>query len=448
MSARKFLVMTFPPLSTLAFCSVLLASGIAAAAPAQPALPPVQADASDLTTIVAVVNGDVISRSDVENRCRLFAMSTGLPVTREVLDHLKPQVTRELIDEKLRLQEIQHRKIVVADSEIAAAIKTVEARNNLPPGTLQHRLAADGVAMRTLIDQMRVQIGWGRVLRQQLGNQATATEADIAEQERLIKAQSGQPEYRVGQIFVPIDDAAHEAEARSFAETVIQQLRNGAPFAVAAAQFSQSQTALEGGDLGWVQPIQLDPEVAKVVADMPPGAISNPIRVAGGFAIVTLRAKRQIGNDPATILRLRQAFLPFSAPLDPQNPTEQQRQQLEHAKQIAASVHSCDEMEAANKALGMVHPSDPGDVRLENVNPPQFRAMLTDLPAGKSSQPLVAKDGIALVIICSRETKNMATPVKADLASRLVDDRAELASRQLMRDLHRRAVIDLRTGGA
>ena len=109
---------------------------------------------------------------------------------------------------------------------------------------------------------------------------------------------------------------------------------------------------------------------------MPLGAISNPIRVPGGFAIVTLRAKRQIGNDPATMLSLRQAFLPFTSPLDPQNPTEQQRQTLEHAKQIAASVHSCDEMEAANKALGAVHPSDPGEVRLEGVNPPHFRALL------------------------------------------------------------------------
>ena len=64
--------------------------------------------------IVAVVNGDVISNADVDNRTRLFALSTGLPMTQDVLDRLKQQITRQLIDEKLRMQEVQRRNIVVA----------------------------------------------------------------------------------------------------------------------------------------------------------------------------------------------------------------------------------------------------------------------------------------------------------------------------------------------
>ena len=53
---------------------------------------------------------------------------------------------------------------------------------------------------------------------------------------------------------------AANADAQRFADTVITQLRSGAPFPVVAAQFSQSQTALQGGDLGWVRANQLDPE--------------------------------------------------------------------------------------------------------------------------------------------------------------------------------------------
>jgi peptidyl-prolyl cis-trans isomerase SurA len=217
---------------------------------------------------------------------------------------------------------------------------------------------------------------------------------------------------------------------------------------VVAAQFSQAQTALEGGDLGWVQPVQLDPEVARVVTQMPEGAIANPIRVPGGYVIATLRGKRLIGNDPATMLTVREAFLPFTAKLDPQNPTEQQKQTLERAKQLAGSVHSCDEMEAANKTAGNVHPADPGEVRLESVNPPAFRALLGALPEGKASQPLVSIDGITLVVICKRETKNLAVADKDEIVTQLVNERAELASRQLLRDLQRRASIDLRPGNS
>nr|MDA8248340.1 SurA N-terminal domain-containing protein [Rhodospirillales bacterium] len=166
--------------------------------------------------IVAIVNGDVISREDVGNRARLFALSTGLPISQEVLDRLTPQITRQLIDERLRLQEVQRRRILVADADIARAIEEVEARNNMPPGTLRKRLESDGVAYRTLVDQIRVQIGWTRVLRQQLGAQVQISDTDIAEQERLLKQQVGQTEFHIGEIFIPVENPNQAEEARRF----------------------------------------------------------------------------------------------------------------------------------------------------------------------------------------------------------------------------------------
>ncbi len=256
-----------------------------------PAPPPAQA-----MRIVAVVNGDVISNADVDNRTRLFALSTGLPMTQDVLDRLKQQITRQLVDEKLRMQEVQRRKIVVPDKAIADAIHEIESRNGLPSGALQQKLSAGGVAFRTLIDQLRTQLGWTQVLKEQLGDQAKVTDAEVADQQRLLAAQVGKPEYRVGEIFIPVEDPAALPDAQRFAETVISELRAGAPFPVVAAQFSQNQTALQGGALGWVQPNQLDSEVARLVAEMPVGAISNPVRVPGGFSIVTLQGKREIGR--------------------------------------------------------------------------------------------------------------------------------------------------------
>ena len=85
-----------------------------------------------------------------------------------------------------------------------------------------------------------------------------------------------------------------------------------------AAQFSQAQSALQGGDLGWVRAEELDQRVAEIVRQMPPGAIANPIRVPGGFQLVQLRQRRTIGRDDVAFINLRQAFLPFTSPLDPQ----------------------------------------------------------------------------------------------------------------------------------
>jgi peptidyl-prolyl cis-trans isomerase SurA len=152
------------------------------------------------------------------------------------------------------------------------------------------------------------------------------------------------------------------------------------------------------------------------------------------------------------MVSIRQVFFPFTSPLNSQAPTEQQRQALEHAKAIGASVHSCEAMEAAAKSNNSPRPADPGEVRLEGVNPPQFRQLLATLPTDRASQPLVASDGIAVVIVCSREQKNLAQLNKEEIGNRLLSERVELLSRQLQRDLRRRAMIDVRAqkvaGGA
>jgi peptidyl-prolyl cis-trans isomerase SurA len=434
--------------NALFLLAVLAAAGNADAQPRRPLVPPAArpdaAPPGDAMQIIAVVNGDVITNADVANRGKLFALSTGLPVTPEVLARLRPQVLKQLVDERLRLQEVQRRRIGVSDREIADAIGEIEQRNGMPKGALGASLRGQGVALRTLIDQVRVQLGWTRVLREELGTKAEVTDADVAEQMRIFKEQIGKPEYRVSEIFIPIDDPAKAADARHFADTVIAQLRAGAPFPVVAAQFSQSQTALQGGDLGWVAANQLDPAVANVAREMPPGAVSNPIEVPGGISIISLRAKREVGRDQATVMSIRQVFVPFVGALNPNAPTEQQKKAVEQAQGISRSVKSCKDMEEANQRVGNVRPSDPGEVRLETVSSVPLRNLLAGLKDGVPSKPVVANEGAAVLMVCSREQKNAATPTKEEVGGRLLQERVELASRQLQRDLRRRAMLDER----
>ena len=181
---------------------------------------------------------------------------------------------------------------------------------------------------------------------------------------------------------------------------------------------------------------------------MPVGAISNPVKVPGGFSIVTLQGKREIGQDIGTAVSLRQVFLPFTSPLNPQAPTEQQKQTLDKARGISASVHSCEQMEQVAKANNSPRPADPGEMRLETVNPPAFRQMLTSLPFDRASQPIVTNDGIAVIIVCSREQKNMAQQTKQQVQAQILNERVELLSRQLLANMRRHAAIDVRASGA
>ena len=365
-----------------------------------------------------------------------------------MLDRLKPQIVQQLIDERLRIHAARDRKVVVADRDIGTAIRDIEQRNNMPPGGLRLKLAAAGISQRTLVDQIRAQLAWNQVLKELLADKLMVTDAEIEEQQRLRAQRAGEQEYRLGEIFIPIDDPANTADAERFAETVIKELRAGAPFPLVAAQFSQNQSALEGGERGWIETNQMDPEVAALVASMPVGAISNPVKVAGGFSIVTLQGKRAMGRDLSTAISLRQVYLPFAAPLNPQAPTDQQRQVLEKARGISASVHDCAQMEQLAKTTNDPnHQIDPGELRLDSVNPPGFRQLLGTLPIGKASQPLVNADGVAVIMVCSREQKNMATLSRQDLQRQIVNDRIGLMSRQILRDMHRGANIEIRGRG-
>ena len=431
------------------FALAVAAGVVLSVMPAAHAQSPAAARAARLSGIdgagiAAVVNGDVISAGDVYARARLFALSTGLPVSQDVIDRLVPQVRRQLIDERLRLQELLRRGIVVGDRDIAAAITEIEASNGMSPGLMRRRLAAEGVDLRTMIDQIRVQLGWTRLLRDILGRNAEVSPAEITELENALRGQVGQTEFRVGEIFIPIGEARQAADAQRFADTIITQLRSGASFGVVAAQFSQSQTALQGGDLGWVQPNQLDPEVLRVIQIMPAGAVSNPIRVPGGFSIITLRGKRVIGTDHATMATIRQAFFPFATRLNPAAPTDAQRAVLEKARLAAAAARSCEDIERASTEAGGGRPADPGELRVDAIANAPLRELIGSIPIGRASQPLIADDGVAVIMVCSREAKNLGVPPPRELGQRILGERVELTGRQLMRELQRRAVIDLR----
>ena len=430
-------------LSTLAGTAMLTlpAPGLAQT----PRAPAAGATGQQVNRIVAVINGDIVTQADVDGRRRLFALNAGLNMTPEVLQRLTPQVTRLLVDERLRVQEVQRRRIPVPDTDIATAVAELERRNGLPAGGLVAQLRRAGVEPRVLYDQLRVQIGWARLVRQLLGPQAEPSEAAVAELIASQRARTGQAEFLVSEIFVPVDDPAEEPEVRSFVDEVVSQLRRGVPFPVAATQFSQAQTALQGGDLGWVGAEALDREVAEVVRQMPPGAIANPIRVPGGFQIIALRQKREVGRDMATMLTLRQAFFPFTAPLDPNNPTPQQIQTVERARALSGSARSCEAVEAAARAANSGRDPDPGEVRLEGVQPPPLRQLIASLQPGRASQPVIAPDGVAVIMVCTRESRNQAELTPDAARAQLLRDRAELLSRQVQRDLRRRAQIEMRS---
>ena len=96
-----------------------------------------------VNSIIAVVNGDVVTRSEIDSRRRLLALSSGLSA--DTGSQGNDQILRLLIDERLRIQELSRRRVAVTDQDIASSVANIESRNGLPPGGVRENLRRAGI---------------------------------------------------------------------------------------------------------------------------------------------------------------------------------------------------------------------------------------------------------------------------------------------------------------
>jgi peptidyl-prolyl cis-trans isomerase SurA len=267
--------------------------GLAALALLASTVPDRAAAQEDLFRPAAVVNDDIISVLDLAMRLQLAIIAAGVEDTQDLRRRLTPQVLNSLIDERLQLQEAKRLDIQVTDLQVAAALEQIAGQNNMTEGQFLTMLRNRGVIPTTLIDQIRAQIAWQGIIQRRVRPNVVIPPEEVEEVVSRLSARRGAIERRVAEIFVPVESTAKEAEAQADAVRLFEELRRGANFAGLARQFSQSGTAILGGDLGWVRDGELEEELNTVLAQMGPGEVSVPIRTLSGFHILFLREMRK-----------------------------------------------------------------------------------------------------------------------------------------------------------
>lgn len=248
--------------------------------------------------IAATVNDDAVTVSDLEDRMRLILVSSGMPQTPEMRARVRPQVLDTLIEERLRLQEAGRLSIAVPPEDIEKGLATVAGQNNMDAARFKAMLAASGINVRTLRDQIESQLAWTQVIQKKLRPQVTIGEADIDERMARLQNAIGKTEYLLAEIFLPVEQTKDDAPARQLAQRLVGEMRTrGAPFPAVARQFSRAPGASRGGDMGWVQQGQLAEGLEKAVAQLEKGRITDPVRAPNGYHIILLREKRNITKD-------------------------------------------------------------------------------------------------------------------------------------------------------
>lgn len=423
------------PLRHAAFCLTLLtalfACGLTGPAAAQ-----------DSLRIAAVVNDDIISELDVFMRLRMAMLSARVQDSEETRRRLVPQVLRNLIDDRLKMQEAKRAGIKVNPADVESRIDRLAERNNMTRMQLDEFLKGNGILVDAVADQIAAELNWARLVQRTLRPRIVLTDQEINEEAQRIKATRGQTEYKMYQIFLAVDAPGQESEVRDSAERLIEQLRGGADFESLAQEFSQDEGALKGGNWGWLRPDQMEPAIAKQIQLVPAGELVGPVRGTGGYYIALARETRVAGSgDPAGTGSVTVKQILWSLP---SNAAESEvNRAISQANTVAGRIENCNQMSAvAGEADPGVY-RELGSVPVSDL-PEQVQSIAINQPIDIPSPPVRTSQGVGLYMICARQGADEDSQSRTAIADRLGQQRLETLARGYLSDLRRAAVIDIR----
>jgi peptidyl-prolyl cis-trans isomerase SurA len=389
----------------------------------------------------AIVNGAVITGTDVDHRLALILLGSNARISPEEMQRLREQVLRNLIDETLQIQAAETQEIKIEQRDIDRYYARYAQELKQSPQQFAAYLRANGSSQESLKRQIRGQLAWSGLQHREIEPFVNVSDEEVQSVIARLNAARGQREYKVSEIFLSATPET-AAEARANAEKIVEQIKNGASFTAYARQFSEASTAAVGGDLDWVRAEQLPEPIAAAVQQMPVGSLSQPIAIPGGYSIVALQDTRQVLTaDPRdAILSLKQLTVIFP----PNMPRAQQESRVQDLVRAAQGMGGCGGAEAAAQTLGAEVVSN-DQVPVRELPGPLQEALLA-LSPGQTAGPYGAlNERISMFVLCGRDDPPAVGEASSEeVYARLTEERVNNRARRYLRDLRRDAVVDYR----
>lgn len=231
--------------------------------------------------IYALVNGEVITSSEMQSRINAFIVATSIPYNAQTKNMITQKVLQAAIDEKLKIQEAKKNGIQVSPKEIATAVARFEQANNIPAGQLKQLLAESKVSLKVWSTQIEADIAWQKLMRKKALSVAYVSESEITQAIDDVRKDMTVKKYLVSEIVINKKDGR---DIKQLAEVLRQDPR----FSLYAMQFSQSPSAANGGSLGWVAKGRLPAALEKAFASLKEGEVSNPVLYGNDYYIFKL----------------------------------------------------------------------------------------------------------------------------------------------------------------
>ena len=404
-------------------------------------------DIVELDRIVAIVNDDVLMESELISRLRkirrdLLEKDIPPPPT----DVLEKQVLERLILQRLQLQEAARSGIVVEDQTLNRTLQRVAESNALTLNQFRRVLERDGISFAQFREDVRNEILISRVRNTKVRSRVRVSDQEV---EHLLAnlENSGEldSQYRIGHILVAIPDGSSASTIQGYrekADRIIAELNNGADFRQTAATYSDAQTALEGGDLGWRKRNELPTAFADIIPAMSVGEIRGPVRTSGGFNIIKLIDTRGGKQVLITQTLVRHILIKPNEVVT----EDEARSRVEHLRNRILSGENFEKLAKANSddKGSAVKGGDLGWT-LPGKLVPEFEAVMNKTRIGDVSAPFKSPFGWHILKVEDRRKYDGTKEIRRKKAHEIIHKRKTEEELELwLRRMREEAYVEIR----
>ncbi|WP_339489424.1 peptidylprolyl isomerase [Pseudomonas sp. EL_65y_Pfl2_R95] len=385
----------------------------------------VHAEVQPLDRVAAIVDNDVIMQSQLNARISEVQQTIGKRGSTLPPEHvLQQQVLERLIIEDIQLQIGERSGIRITDEELNQAIGTIAQRNGMSIDQFRAALSKDGLSFDNARDQVRREMIISRVRQRRVADRIQVTDQEV---QNFLASDLGKmqlsEEFRLANILVPVPESAAPEQVQAAdrqAQDIYQQLQQGADFAQLAIAKSSSETALEGGEMGWRKAGQLPPPFDSMLSTMTAGEVTEPVRTPGGFIIIKLQEKRGGGTQVRDEVSVRHILIKPNAI---RSDAESQRLAERLYERIKAGEDFAE--------LAKNYSEDPGSAlnggKLDWIDPsalvPEFREVMDSTPSGEVSKPFKSRYGWHVLEVMGRRATDSSEQMRKQQAQTILRNR-------------------------
>lgn len=420
--------------------------GLPLGAWAQPAAKPVARPIITIDRVVAVVNNEVITRNELNERIKRAASQLarqGTPAP--PLADLEKQLLERMITDRAVVQYARENGLRVEDAELDRAIERIASDNQMVTAQLRAALEKDGIPFNRFREDIRNEIVVARLREREVTDKIVVTDSEI--DNLIATAQKGatEDEYNISHILVRVPENASPEQVKGRqvrAEQALAQLKAGTDFRQVAATFSEAPDALQGGGMGWREAARLPTLFEEALRNMKPNELSSILRSPNGFHIVKLNERR--GGQQAAIVQQTQArhilikVSEIVSESEGRNRLLTLRERLENKADFAQIARANSEDTSASRGgdLGWLSPGD---------TVPEFERAMNALKPGDISQPVRSPFGWHIIQVLDRRNSDMTNERKRLAARQVLRERkGDEAFQEWLRQTRDRAYVEIR----